>query len=391
MLSPNSSKHGSLMDKIGLYVHWPYCARICPYCDFNIYKTKTDTEENLVTAILEDMKYWRAQNGPRALVSIHFGGGTPSLISPENLQRVIDLAVSLWTVEDNLEVGLEANPKDISMARLKDWRSAGIERLSIGVQSFDDEVLKFLGRDHDGMQALAALEQAVKIMPRVSADLIYGWTEQSLPAWQKDLETATSTGAAHISAYQLTIEKRTAFARAETRGDSKAVGSDKSADLYELGLEILGAAGFIQYEVSNFAKTADARSRHNLLYWQGEDYIGVGPGAHGRLTTNGQRTATIAALKPQAYIKAVLETGHGMTTQDILTPNDWAQEYVLMGLRISDGISKARYREIAGHDLNLEKLNQFSELELFTINGDNIAATPKGRLVLDSLSHELLS
>ena len=379
------------MDKIGLYIHWPFCARICPYCDFNIYKSKPDTEEVLVSAILDDLKYWRAQSGPRKLASIHFGGGTPSLMNPQNLQRVIDLAVQLWTPANNLEVGLEANPKDISKARLKDWRSAGIERLSIGVQSFDDEVLKFLGRDHDGVQALMALEQAEKIMPRVSADLIYGWTGQILPDWQKDLETAIATGVAHISAYQLTIEKRTAFARAETRGDSKAVGSDQSSDLYELGLAILGKAGFDQYEVSNFAKSNDTCSRHNLLYWQGEDYIGVGPGAHGRLTSHGQRTATIAAQKPQAYMDAVAGNGNGMTERDILTSADWAQEYVLMGLRISEGISHARYREIAGHDLNLEKLNQFSKLELITTDGDRIATTPAGRLVLDSLSHELLS
>ena len=325
------------------------------------------------------------------MASIHFGGGTPSLMKPENLQKIIDLAKGLWAPENDLEIGLEANPKDISHTRLRDWRSAGIERLSIGVQSFNGDALKFLGRDHDGPQGLAALAQAVKIMPRVSADLIYGWAGQSLSDWKADLNGAIGTGAAHLSAYQLTIEERTAFARAESRGDKKAVGLDDSADFYELGLQILGEAGFDQYEVSNFAKSNSEQSRHNLLYWQGHDYIGVGPGAHGRLIAGGARSAMIAARKPQDYLENIAKHGHGAIKKEMLSPANWAQEYVLMGLRISGGISLMRYRQIAGENLNPAAIAQFSQLGLLTQNGDGLAATKAGRLVLDSLSHELLS
>ncbi|PHR92993.1 MAG: coproporphyrinogen III oxidase [Robiginitomaculum sp.] len=379
---------------IGLYVHWPYCTRLCPYCDFNIYKNKPETEEALIAAIVQDMTHWRTLSGPRQLQSIHFGGGTPSLISARNLARLIEQAMTLWSPVSGLEIGLEANPNTISAPALAGWRAAGVERLSIGVQSFDGQVLKFLGRDHDGAQAQAALERAVKTMPRVSADLIYGWVlkegRQSLDGWQSDLNTALHTGVTHISAYQLTIEAGTAFGRSESRGDTKAVDPDQSADLYELGLEVLGGAGFSQYEVSNFAQTRSAQSRHNLLYWQGDDYIGVGPGAHGRLTVNGTRTATICALKPNAYIDHVAATGTGTVEKDILSGEAWAQEYLLMGLRISQGISLSRYAELSGQPLNTQLIKDYVDAKLLLQKNDHIATTPAGRLVLDRLSHELL-
>jgi len=379
------------MDKVGLYIHWPYCARICPYCDFNIYKNKPAKEDDLTAAILEDMKHWRAQSGARHLASIHFGGGTPSLLSADNMQLIIDLARDLWQPPAGLEIGLEANPNDITSARLQAWRAAGIERLSIGVQSFDDSVLKFLGRDHDGAQGLEAVSTAVQIMPRVSADLIYGWAGQSLSHWRGDLSAALAAGATHISAYQLTIEKRTAFARAEARGQARAVSDDTSADLYELGRELLERAGFDQYEVSNFAKTNAARSRHNLLYWQGADYIGIGPGAHGRLTYENKRLATIASLKPDDYITRVKSTGNGITTTEILTPESRAQEYLLMGLRITEGINLGRYEQMCGRPVNPKAAAQYIAAGLLQRNGEHLAATQAGRLVLDSLSHELLS
>ena len=378
------------MERIGLYVHWPYCTRICPYCDFNVYKNKADTQTELVAAILTDLQYWREMSGARVLSSIHFGGGTPSLLSAKNMQRIIDKATGLWERADNLEIGLEANPCDISKTSLEKWRSVGIERLSIGVQSFDDAVLAFLGRDHNGQQSLQVLTQAVNIMPRVSADLIYGWVGQDLEAWRQDLDTAIQTGVSHISAYQLSIEERTAFARSEMRGKSKAVDSDLSADLYELGVDILSNVGFSQYEVSNFAKTKTARSRHNLLYWQGGDYIGVGPGAHGRITKKGVRAATICARTPQNYVAHVNRCGHGMVTHDMLDNKAWGQEYVLMGLRVSSGISLRRYKDISGCNLNPDILKDFIHAGLLSLIHDNLTATHKGRLVLDYISHELL-
>ena len=378
-----------MIDTLSLYVHWPYCTRICPYCDFNIYKNKTGIQEALVAAILLDMRYGREHYGPRHLSSIHFGGGTPSLLSPKNLGRVLDLAVELWSPVPDIEIGLEANPKDISNSSLKNWRSVGVERLSIGVQSFDDRALKFLGRDHGGASALEALNLAVDILPRVSADLIYGWQGQSLDGWKVDLNTAIDTGVSHISAYQLTIENNTAFGLAQMRGLRKDVCEEQSADFYELGLDILSRAGFDGYEVSNFAKSNAARSRHNLAYWQGADYMGVGPGAHGRITTGGERTATICAAKPRDYIDHVKQQGHGMKSQEILSPESWGQEYLLMGLRISEGISLRRFREISGNSISLRTIKTYVQAGLLRLKNDRLAATPKGRLVLDSLSHEL--
>jgi len=379
------------MDKIGLYIHWPFCARICPYCDFNIYKNKADIEAALVDAILADMKHWRTLSGPRVLESIHFGGGTPSLLAPKNMQTLIEATKNLWRVRGNLEIGLEANPKDINVESLTAWRSAGIERLSIGIQSFNNEALAFLGRDHDGAMARQALEMATSIMPRVSADLIYGWSGGKAEILQKDLQTVLASGVTHISTYQLTIEQKTAFGQAEKRGVQKAVDSDGSADLFEQAIAILSESGFDQYEVSSFAKNKDARSRHNLLYWQGGDYVGIGPGAHGRLTTDGNRNATISALKPQDYIVRVSEYGHGIAEQEILSSEGWAEEYVLMGMRINAGISLSRYKQISGHDLAPETIKQYVDAGLLSLHGDRLSATPKGRFVLDTLCHELLA
>ncbi|MCF6274253.1 MAG: radical SAM family heme chaperone HemW [Robiginitomaculum sp.] len=376
-------------NRFGLYIHWPYCARICPYCDFNIYKNKAGVETELVEAILVDMRHWREISGPRSLVSIHFGGGTPSLLSAPNLQKLIETAQALWSPASNLEIGLEANPKDINETALASWRGAGIERLSVGVQSFDDETLQFLGRDHDGQMAKRSLELATDIMPRVSADLIYGFTNQTLGMLQADLQTVLVSGVSHISTYQLTIEQKTAFGRAEKRGISKAVGSDTSADLFEQVIAILTKNGFDQYEVSNFAKK-DAQSRHNLLYWQGGDYAGIGPGAHGRLTLKDKRRATIAILKPKDYIEAVATKGHGIAEQEILNSQSWAEEYLLMGMRITKGISLARYEQIFGNTIEPEIIAQYEKVGLLLQNGDQLSATPKGRMVLDTLCHELL-
>ncbi|MBL4853431.1 MAG: radical SAM family heme chaperone HemW [Robiginitomaculum sp.] len=379
------------MDEIALYIHWPYCARICPYCDFNVYKNKPDTTRNLVAAILADMQYWRQLSGPRRLVSIHFGGGTPSLLPAKNLRQIISQARQLWNAAESLEIGLEANPKDINKQVLRDWKLAGIERLSIGVQSFDDYALKFLGRDHDAAAARKALEAAQTEIPRVSADLIYGWAGQTLDMLHKDLRIAVQSGVSHISAYQLTIEPGTAFGRAGIRGINKAVNSDHSADFFELATDTLSAAGFEKYEVSNFAKNNANRSRHNLVYWQGGDYAGVGPGAHGRLTARGVRTATIATLKPKDYISAVDETGYAIKERETLDAKAWAEEYVLMGLRISSGISLSRYKQISGHGLAPERIAEFERAGLLVTSKDKLSATVQGSLVLDTVCRELLS
>jgi len=253
------------MDKLAVYIHWPYCARICPYCDFNVYKRKKD--KTLLPAILADLKHWREISGPREITSIHFGGGTPSLMTPPQIEAVIDSVNSLWGLGD-VEIALEANPHEMNAANWHGYRAAGLNRMSLGVQSFHDGALSFLGRDHDGKAARAALDMALEIFPNVSADLIFGWAGQSQADLTADLSVLLQAGVQHISTYQLTIEDGTAFAKAETRGQKRAVDPDMSADFYDYVRDTLKSSGFHHYEVSNFAKP-NYQSQHNLAYWRG--------------------------------------------------------------------------------------------------------------------------
>ena len=374
-------------NNLAVYIHWPYCARICPYCDFNVYKQKTDA--GLTPSILSDLKGWREWGGPRDVSSIHFGGGTPSLMSAEDISKTISQIKNLWGLNEACEIAIEANPHDADDAKWKAYREAGINRLSLGVQSFHDPALKLLGRDHDAAAARDALKLAIDIFPSVSLDIIFGWAGQSEALLQADLDIALSSGAQHISTYQLTIEEGTAFAKAEARGDIKAVDSDKSADFYDLVRERLMAEGFEHYEVSNFAKPSH-HSQHNLAYWQGRDYVGVGPGAHGRMTVEGTRYATIAEMRPKDYQDKVQATGLGIVEKEALSPTAWAEEYLLMGLRIEEGISLARFKEISGGKLSSEIIQEFVENNLLTQVGDKIKATSQGRLLLNSITEKLL-
>ena len=374
-------------NNLAVYIHWPYCARICPYCDFNVYKQKADA--GLTPSILSDLKGWREWGGPRDVSSIHFGGGTPSLMSAEDISKTISQIKNLWGLNEACEIAIEANPHDADDAKWKAYREAGINRLSLGVQSFHDPALKLLGRDHDAAAARDALKLAIDIFPSVSLDIIFGWAGQSEALLQADLDIALSSGAQHISTYQLTIEEGTAFAKAEARGDIKAVDSDKSADFYDLVRERLTTAGFEHYEVSNFAKPGHL-SQHNLAYGQGRDYVGVGPGAHGRVSVEGKRYATIAEMRPQDYQDKVQETGLGISEKEALSRTEWGEEYLLMGLRIEDGISLARFEEIAGGKLSSEIIQEFVENNLLTQVGDKIKATSQGRLLLNSITKKLL-
>lgn len=384
-LIPNPFDPTSL-DHLAVYVHWPYCARICPYCDFNVYKRKEDL--TLLPAILLDLEHWREMSGPRHVTSVHFGGGTPSLMSPSQVSAVIEKVEELWGLNAT-EIALEANPHEASETDWANYRQAGLNRLSLGVQSFNDGALKFLGRDHDGAQAQMALELAVKIFPSVSADLIFGWAGQSKDLLENDLNRILAAGTQHISAYQLTIEDGTAFARAEGRGQSKAVDSDASADLYDQTRDTLIAAGFEHYEVSNFARP-DHRSQHNLAYWRAQDYVGVGPGAHGRLHVQDEKFATIAHLRPGAYVKAVEETGSGQDISEALSPEAQSEEYVMMGLRIDEGISISHYTELSGEPFNFEEISHLCKDGLLRRNGDNLSATAAGRQVLNAVTERLL-
>ena len=372
---------------LAIYIHWPYCARICPYCDFNVYKQKVDA--GLTPSILSDLTGWREWSGPREVSSIHFGGGTPSLMSAEDITNIISKVRALWGLSETCEIAIEANPHDADATKWKAYRAAGINRLSLGVQSFHDPALKLLGRDHNADEARAALALAVDIFPSVSLEIIFGWTCQTEDLLKADLDIALASGAQHISTYQLTIEEGTAFAKAEARGDTKAVDSDKSADFYDLVRERLIAEGFEHYEVSNFAKPGH-RSQHNLAYWQGRDYVGAGPGAHGRLTVEGARYATVAEMRPNDYKDKVELTGLGIAEKEALSPTAWAEEYLLMGLRIEQGISLERFKDILGEDLPSSVIQDLVQSELLVQQADRVKATPEGWLLLNSVTEKLL-
>lgn len=372
---------------LGIYIHWPYCARICPYCDFNVYKGRRNAA--LIDAILTDLSHWRRWSGPRAVRSIHFGGGTPSLLSVSDIEQCLTHIRHLWSVSSDVEICLEANPSDLDSLHWKALAESGVNRLSLGVQSFQDVALGYLGRDHDGEQARLALETALSLFPTVSLDLIFGWQGQSLTDWEADVERALAYDPPHMSTYQLTIEPGTAFAKAEGRGQSRAVDETLSADMYDYVRQRLTDTGYDHYEVSNFAKPGH-RSRHNLTYWEGGDYVGVGPGAHGRLTVEGQRWETICEMKPQNYTRHVKEMGHSLSYKESLSAQAWAEEYLLMGLRTKEGISRARFEEISGQTLSPTRINDLVSEGFLDIEADRLFATNKGRTVLNRITELLL-
>ncbi len=375
---------------LGVYVHWPYCARICPYCDFNVFKARGREAEaaNLAAAIVADLEAQRALTGPRRLVSIFFGGGTPSLMDPIWTADIVAAARRLWTPDSDLEISLEANPTDAEADRFAALGAAGVNRLSLGLQALDDVALAFLGRNHDAAEGRRAAEAAAKAFPRLSVDLIYALPGQTAPGWAAELRAAVDLGAEHLSPYQLTIETGTAFDRAVRRGTFKPADEDLGADLYDTTQATLEALGFAAYEVSNHARGAAARSRHNLVYWTGLDYVGVGPGAHGRLTRKGAREATRAADRPADYIRRVREAGTGFEDRERLTPTEAAEERLLSGLRIVDGVPFADLAALsltAGHP----EVSRMVELGLLVADAERLRATPDGRRVLDRLTAEL--
>jgi oxygen-independent coproporphyrinogen-3 oxidase len=383
----------SNVQPLGVYVHWPYCARICPYCDFNVVRDRGRTGEQaaLADAIVADLKAQRELTGPRALLSIFFGGGTPSLMDPAQVARVIDTAKALWTPAADLEISLEANPTDAETDRFEALAAAGVARLSLGVQALDDAALALLGRNHDAGSARRAIAVAARAFPRLSVDLIYARPGQGVEAWTRELSDLLAYGPEHISPYQLTIESGTAFDRAVGRGKLVVPDEDLAAALFETTQAVLEAAGFDAYEVSNHARGPAARSRHNLVYWRGCDYVGVGPGAHGRLTQDlslgGGKLATTARRGIADYVRAVAETGVGFD-RETLTPLEAAEERLLLGLRIDDGVT---FAEIAALGLSPDtpKVKSLVEDGLLAEDRLRLRATRSGRLVLDRLTGTL--
>jgi putative oxygen-independent coproporphyrinogen III oxidase len=373
---------------LAVYVHWPYCARICPYCDFNVVRDRGQPEQGaLASAIVRDLEGHAARIGPRRLTSVFLGGGTPSLMDPEWAGRVIAAAGRLWPATGPVEVTLEANPTDAEAGRFGAFAQAGVNRLSLGVQSLDDAALRFLGRNHSAAEARRAASMAGDLFPRLSLDLIYALPGQTADDWRAALNEAIVIGAEHISPYQLTVEAGTPFDRAVKRRTLFPPENDLAADLYETTQAVLTSAGYEAYEVSNHARGSSARSVHNLAYWRGWDYVGVGPGAHGRLSGDAGRLATEAHRRPVDYIAAVESAGVGHASAVILDAPERALERLFLGLRSIEGVT---LDELSPLGVNQVRLAEFVDEGLMTWRAGRLAATLKGRVLLDRITADLI-
>ncbi|MGX1198087.1 radical SAM family heme chaperone HemW [Parvibaculum sp. MBR-TMA-1.3b-4.2] len=378
----------------GVYVHWPFCQAKCPYCDFNSHVVAHIDQPRWARALAGELARYRELTGPREVTSIFFGGGTPSLMTPETVGTVMETIARLWHVPQGVEATLEANPTSVEAENFRGYRAAGINRLSLGVQSLDDEQLKFLGRLHSAQEAMAAIALAREIFPRLSFDLIYARPGQTPQSWTTELRKALSHAADHLSLYQLTIEEGTAFERLYEKGAFRLPDEDAAAALYALTADICAEKGMTAYEVSNYA-VPGAECAHNLVYWRYGDYVGVGPGAHGRLSLNGKRIATTARRMPGDWIEAVEETGDGTQGTEEVSPSGQGDEMALMGLRLEEGVSLARYEALTGRALPEERLARLEAQHMIAReqrgNDTRLIATPDGRMVLDALLGELLA
>ncbi len=376
------------MDKLALYIHWPFCLAKCPYCDFNSHVRERIPQARFAAALRRELAWEAARLGRRRLGSIFFGGGTPSLMAPETVAALIEDAGRLFDTQPGIEITLEANPTSVEAGKFAAFRAAGVNRVSLGVQSFDPLALEMLGRRHSVAQAIAALELARGIFPRVSFDLIYARPGQALAAWRAELRRALALAADHLSLYQLTIEPGTAFATLHARGEIVLPDGDDAAALYVATWEEAARFGLSPYEVSNYAAPG-AESRHNLAYWRYADYAGIGPGAHGRISLDGALLATRRHRAPEVWAERVERDGHGTTEEAALPATERAREMLLMGLRLAEGIDEARFAARSGialddavdHDI----LHQAIEAAYVTRADGRLTATSEGRLRLDAL------
>jgi oxygen-independent coproporphyrinogen-3 oxidase len=374
----------------GVYVHWPFCAAKCPYCDFNSHVRHQPVDEaRFAAAFAREMATMRERTGPRAVTSIFLGGGTPSLMTPETVGAVLDAVAANWAVPAGIEVTLEANPSSVEASRFRGYRDAGVNRVSLGVQALDDADLRFLGRLHDVEQALGAIRLARETFPRLSFDLIYARPGQTLDAWESELERAIGHAADHLSLYQLTIEEGTRFHALHAAGKVVVPDPDHAADLYRLTQEVTAARGLPAYEISNHARPG-AESRHNLVYWRYGEYVGVGPGAHGRFVEDGRRVVTFTEKMPETWANLVEARGHGVIGGETLTRSEEADEFLLMGLRLAEGIDLARYEQLSGWPLSSRRIATLQDESLVApIGNSRLRATPAGMIVLDALVADL--
>jgi len=377
-------------DLFGVYVHWPFCASKCPYCDFNSHVHRGPFDEDAYVRAYEREIAYAAELTPGRIVqSIFFGGGTPSLMSPSATGRIIDAISSHWAVEDGAEITLEANPTSVEVDRFRGFRTAGVNRVSLGVQSLRPGPLAELGRLHTVDQAVAAVRVAQSVFERSSFDLIYARPKQTLEDWEDELKEALWMARGHISLYQLTIEQGTRYFDLHRAGKLQMPDEDLSADFYELTQELTAEAGMPAYEISNHARPGQ-ESQHNMLYWRYGEYAGIGPGAHGRLMINNQRHATAAEKMPFDWQKKVVAKGHGMVVDDVLTWEEQGDEYLVMGLRLKEGISPSRFTAISGRQISarqIDTLKGYGFVE--TLPNGNIRVTDRGWPVLDAVVADL--
>ena len=369
----------------GLYIHWPFCEAKCPYCDFNSHVTTSVDHEAWSAAFVAEIERVGALTKGRVLHSVFFGGGTPSLMAPSTVGAIMDTIHRTWPTANDLEVTLEANPTSVEAGKFADFQSAGINRVSMGIQALNDADLRKLGRMHSTAEALAAFDIARTTFDRVSFDLMYGRQNQSLSEWESELEQALHLGLDHVSLYQLTIEPGTVF------GDRYKVGKlrglpddDLSADMYALTQDICNGHNMPRYEVSNHAAYG-AESRHNKIYWRYGDYAGIGPGAHGRLTLDGIRTATDQTRMPAPWL-----SGHNRERQETLSGPDQAVEFLMMGLRLADGIDPKRYQKLAGKPLPAARIADLTEMGLLQSMEQRISVTDQGFTLLNGVLRTLL-
>ena len=374
----------------GVYVHWPFCAAKCPYCDFNSHVRHQPVDQpRFVSAFLTEMAEARRLSGPRTVTSIFMGGGTPSLMDPATVEAVLNGISGLWHMPDGIEITMEANPSSVEATRFQGYRAAGVNRVSLGVQALNDRDLKFLGRLHNVEDALKAIRLARDIFPRMSFDLIYARPDQTVEAWERELKEAVSYAVDHLSLYQLTIEEGTPFYGLHKAGKLIVPDGEHSAVLYEATQEITAGFGMPAYEVSNHAAPG-AESRHNLTYWRYGDYAGIGPGAHGRLTTGRSKIATATERKPEGWLQLVEEHGHGMIEQEVLGRDEQADELMLMGLRLREGIDLVRWGSLSGRDLDPDREQFLIEHGFIERLGNSrLRCTPAGMLILDAVVADL--
>jgi oxygen-independent coproporphyrinogen-3 oxidase len=377
------------MHDLALYIHWPFCLSKCPYCDFNSHVRASIDEDSWEEALLKEMDHTAQRLGPRNLTSIFFGGGTPSLMRPRTVGALINRALQHWSPAPNIEITLEANPNSVEVKRFQDLRIAGINRVSIGVQALNNADLMQLGRKHSAQEAIVAVTTAMEIFERVSFDLIYARPHQSLEAWEQELDHALSFGTEHLSLYQLTIEPGTAFAPLFERGELIIPGEDLAADLFELTQNQTATAGLSAYEISNHARP-NSESRHNLSYWRYQDYAGVGPGAHGRLTLNSGKVATKQYRAPETWLAAVRK-GSGEEEALTLSLEDQTTEALMMGLRLTSGICLSRLPEYGQSAIDANALKILAEGGYLMMSEDTLKATSLGRQCLNAVLKRLLS